>query len=189
MTTGDGDSGSIRAGFDPDDPLYTPMPRVIRIRNGQDLTVKWCETCRIYRPPRSSHCRICDNCVDLIDHHCIYLNTCIARRNYVPFWAFLSYSILTSFFILVTCAVHLYLVTLPTSDPLPVNGSFGGGQDFEGALRDSPVSALLFLLLIGALIPVCMLFRYHLRIVALGRTTAEEVSQMRWKGSPLAICD
>lgn len=34
-----------------------------------------CETCHTYRPPRTSHCRLCDNCVLGTDHHCTFLNT------------------------------------------------------------------------------------------------------------------
>ena len=32
--------------------------------NGKVVTLRYCATCNLYRPPRCSHCKICDNCVD-----------------------------------------------------------------------------------------------------------------------------
>merc|ERR1719401_428034 len=55
----------------------------------------WCRTCEIIRPPRASHCRECDNCVLRFDHHCPFLNNCIAQRNYSFFVGFL-FSVLAS---------------------------------------------------------------------------------------------
>lgn len=31
---------------------------------------RYCKFCSVIRPPRTRHCRYCDNCVDTFDHHC-----------------------------------------------------------------------------------------------------------------------
>uniref|UniRef100_A0A0E0PCL9 S-acyltransferase n=1 Tax=Oryza rufipogon TaxID=4529 RepID=A0A0E0PCL9_ORYRU len=40
----------------------------------------------IHQPPRTKHCHDCDKCVLQFDHHCVWLGTCIAKRNYCRFW-------------------------------------------------------------------------------------------------------
>lgn len=39
------------------------------------LKTQFCKICNIWRPSRARHCKYCDNCVDVFDHHCpvIYL--------------------------------------------------------------------------------------------------------------------
>jgi len=34
----------------------------------QEVPLRWCHTCHIYRPLRASHCRDCDCCVEEFDH-------------------------------------------------------------------------------------------------------------------------
>ena len=43
---------------------------------------KFCETCFRFRPTRCSHCNVCNVCVVKFDHHCMWLGTCVGKRNY-----------------------------------------------------------------------------------------------------------
>ena len=53
-------------------------------------SLKFCDTCHIFRPPRTIHCNVCDCCIRGFDHHCIWLGTCIGERNYAAFLGFVS---------------------------------------------------------------------------------------------------
>ena len=61
------------------------LERVSMIR-GHIFKLKYCFDCDVFRPPRSSHCRRCDNCVQKFDHHCNWIGTCVGKRNYKYFF-------------------------------------------------------------------------------------------------------
>ncbi|KAI1611618.1 DHHC palmitoyltransferase-domain-containing protein [Exophiala viscosa] len=45
----------------------------------------FCSTCHFAKPARSKHCGICKACVQKQDHHCIWINNCVGRNNYIWF--------------------------------------------------------------------------------------------------------
>lgn len=45
----------------------------------------FCSSCHRPKPPRSKHCSICKACVQKQDHHCIWINNCVGRNNYLWF--------------------------------------------------------------------------------------------------------
>ncbi|KAI8073174.1 DHHC palmitoyltransferase-domain-containing protein [Gongronella butleri] len=140
----------------------TPIKQVI-IKE-EPVILKFCDTCLIYRPPRASHCRQCNNCVEIEDHHCIWLNNCIGKRNYRSFYAFVVTGTLLCFYILAFTIVQLVLM-YQEQNP----------RAFVAIIQQAPVTFALALISLLMLVPVGSLTSYHCYLTLRGITTHEQL--------------
>jgi palmitoyltransferase ZDHHC9/14/18 len=120
-----------------------------------------CYTCRIIRPPRTSHCALCDICVERFDHHCDWLGTCIGKRNYKSFFFFLLNINITAIYqVSVTSLMLKFSITQHKTADL-----FKGNSHTEDIIKnyETLIITSAFLLLYNAVFLVLigkMLIRY-----------------------------
>uniref|UniRef100_A0A8D0BJ37 Palmitoyltransferase n=1 Tax=Salvator merianae TaxID=96440 RepID=A0A8D0BJ37_SALMN len=67
------------------------------LEKGQGEVIEdWCTKCNLVRPARAGHCRICGRCVKRLDHHCVWINSCVGEQNHQAFVLALCLFLLTS---------------------------------------------------------------------------------------------
>ncbi|KAI8373851.1 DHHC palmitoyltransferase-domain-containing protein [Blakeslea trispora] len=139
----------------------TTPPKEIWIKN-TPYSLTYCETCNIYRPPRSSHCRQCDNCVEFEDHHCAWLNNCIGKRNYRTFFTFITSAAILCIFVITSCIYELIYFSRQSAS-------------FSDVFSQAPVSFVLCIYCFILLWLVGGLTLYHCSLVLRGVTTHEQI--------------
>jgi hypothetical protein len=103
-----------------------------------EAPLKWCNTCRFLRPPRTHHCRMCDICVVRFDHHCVWLNTCIGAQNLRWFLAFVAWHALLCFYGVgfVFALLRVIAAKLHAQDPMVLE--WLGQRRFNAYMRFIP---------------------------------------------------
>ncbi|CEF64418.1 Zinc finger, DHHC-type, palmitoyltransferase domain-containing protein [Strongyloides ratti] len=81
--------------FDPGIQINN-LPREYNRENGHVIENLKCQICFHNVDQTTKHCKSCNKCVAGFDHHCVWLNNCIGKKNYRAFFILVLLMAITS---------------------------------------------------------------------------------------------
>ena len=66
-------------------------PGIVQKKNIDVNNMEFCNICQVYYNPeqRVEHCKMCNICVEGMDHHCVWVGKCVGKNNAFSFYAML----------------------------------------------------------------------------------------------------
>lgn len=153
----------------------TAFPSVrerVVVYKGRTITLKFCDSCRVWRPPRSSHCATCNNCVRRFDHHCPWLGNDIGLRNYRSYFCFVVFASLAAGVAIATSVLTLHWTTAHFREEFP-NETYASSIRRALSSGGTAVNIGLVLLCLLSFVFTGGLTGFHIYLMANNVTTAE----------------
>ena len=139
------------------------------LNKNSDLT-KYCYKCFIKKEKTSKHCIICDNCYENFDHHCYWINKCVAKRNYSLFIFFLFETAIYLIIILLISILSLINIRILKKNIICKIHNSWINDICEYIFKEDKlifhliINILLILIILSFLIPEFLLLILHIHV-------------------------
>lgn len=150
-------------------PYYQNDSKGITRSNDASINLKYCPTCHIWKPARTSHCNVCNCCVLHHDHHCKFLNNCVGPRNYQFFLWFLLCATIGNVLLFILSFIQIFYYKLQT---------FPLVHRFEQSINLYPAAFFLAIYSFFTMLYPALLLGFHLVLTSKYLTTREYLNNV-----------